>query len=156
MNDGGVGHWAKDEVKKANRSKSRPQRPPAKSRAPLAQQDYSTNLLLILFINVAWKDNLHQIIIEHLMVIPFLMLQTVRASMWRLVLNSLKEHSKPHEGTLKIDEVGHYSAIVAIFDFMKFWAPSSILIFCKTPLSISIFSRKFKFISILSWKSISI
>jgi len=28
--------------------------------------------------------------------------------MWRLVLNSLKEHSKPSEGTLKIDEAPHY------------------------------------------------
>ena len=48
-----------------------------------------------------------------------MMFQKVSASMWRLVLNSLKEHSKPSEGTLKIDEVGHY---LAIFDhFTLFW-----------------------------------
>ena len=57
----------------------------------------------------------------------FNMFQKVSASMWRLVLNSLKEHSKPSEGTLKIDEFGHYLAtffLFAFFDhFTQFWAP---------------------------------
>ena len=55
-----------------------------------------------------------------------MMFQKVSASMWRLVLNSLKEHSKPSEGTLKIDEVGHYLAIFffsqfIFYHFMQFW-----------------------------------
>ena len=61
------------------------------------------------------------------------MLQTVSASMWRLVLNVLKEHSKPSEGTLKIDEVAWSLYLPLCFTFLSTWSLFTVHSYSQAP-----------------------